>query len=338
MGLRSARRRSAFTLIELLVVIAIIAILIALLVPAVQKVREAASITQCRNNLKQMGLAFHNHHDVHHAFPSGGITYSDNQRTMIGDQPAVWDKQSWGWGFQILPYIEQEVLWSLPAGQPNDDIVAKTILPIFTCPSVASPRIYTYAQGAPAGGTPFRAMNDYCANGGSNGHAGSDASGNNTYDGPLVGSQASSGHKRFIAQITDGTSNTLLAGEKYLIGSLIGTSSCNNDQGWVDGWDNDMLTFSQGDTNWGPPSWVVPTFAQTNPPVFGVSVIPKHWNMATVAVGSDGCGGVFGAIHEPAMNAVLCDASVRSISYDISQQAFFSLCSISDGGAVDLPD
>src|SRR5687768_15633603 len=103
------RPRAAFTLIELLVVIAIIAILIALLVPAVQKVRESASRTQCVNNLKQIGLAFHNHHDSLKAFPMAGN--GTNARTMSGGLPATFLTQDWGWAYQILPYIEQENLW-----------------------------------------------------------------------------------------------------------------------------------------------------------------------------------------------------------------------------------
>src|SRR5438128_2486785 len=80
--------RSAFSLIELLVVIAIIAILIALLVPSVQKVREAANIAQCKNQLKQMGLAFHNHHDTFKVFPSGGMTWqSSNDRVKARGNP-----------------------------------------------------------------------------------------------------------------------------------------------------------------------------------------------------------------------------------------------------------
>jgi prepilin-type N-terminal cleavage/methylation domain-containing protein len=350
----TARRRSAFTLIELLVVIAIIAILIALLVPAVQKVREAAAITQCRNNLKQMGVAFHNHHDQHKVFPSGGITWNKNQRTMPsgtgpgtgvgGEQAAVWDRQVWGWGFQILPYIEQAPLWSLPSGQANDDTVAATVLPIFTCPGVATPRIYAYNQGTPAGGTPRRAMNDYCGNGGSHGSSGNSSSGANIYDGPIVGTLKTedatnaagavvynSGVKRFIGQITDGTSNTLLIGEKWLTGRSIGTPSCNNDQGWVNGWDNDMITFSQGDRNWGTPTFIVPAIPQNTPPVAGRSVTPRQWDMQTTASGNDACGGIFGSIHHGAMNVVLCDGTVRPVSYNISEAAFFSLCSINDG-------
>src|ERR1700726_2783985 len=97
------RENRGFTLIELLVVIAIIAILIALLVPAVQKVREAAAITQCKNNLKQMGLAFHGHHDTFKAFPSGGIDWSTDVRDFATSGPADWQTQHWGWGYQILP-------------------------------------------------------------------------------------------------------------------------------------------------------------------------------------------------------------------------------------------
>src|SRR5438132_12020613 len=107
------RKRRGFTLIELLVVIAIIAILIALLVPAVQKVREASNIAQCKNQLKQIGLAFQTHHDTFGVFPSGGTSWQDANRVLEKDgTPANYLKQHWGWAYQILPYIEQENLWA----------------------------------------------------------------------------------------------------------------------------------------------------------------------------------------------------------------------------------
>jgi prepilin-type N-terminal cleavage/methylation domain-containing protein len=107
--IRNPRNPSAFTLIELLVVIAIIAILIALLVPAVQKVREAAARSECVNNLKQMGLAFHNHQDAFKFFPSGGKGCGA-PRTMIRGVPANYAQQAWPWTYQMLPFIEQDAL------------------------------------------------------------------------------------------------------------------------------------------------------------------------------------------------------------------------------------
>src|SRR5271163_1510709 len=100
------RRRLGFTLVELLVVIAIIALLIGLLLPAVQKVREAAARTQCENNLKQMALAVHNHNDTYGVLPTGGGAWESN-RTFNGNMPAIYPTQQWGWGYQILPFIEQ---------------------------------------------------------------------------------------------------------------------------------------------------------------------------------------------------------------------------------------
>ena len=131
----SRRHRTGFTLIELLVVIAIIAILIALLVPAVQKVRAAAGATQCRNHLKQIGLAMHSHHDNFKVFPSGGTYWSDTVRVMVNGGPADYNAQSWGWMYQILPYIEQAELWRYP----SDNVIGATVIRVYNCPIAVAP-------------------------------------------------------------------------------------------------------------------------------------------------------------------------------------------------------
>ncbi len=133
--MRAPGNRSAFTLIELLVVIAIIAILIGLLVPAVQQVRAAAARLSCQNNLKQMGLAFHNYHDANQSLPPGYVASGPYVDGKTDTTPG------WGWGTKILPYLEQDNLYrQFNLAQPvqNSPGIA-VVVKNFLCPADIAP-------------------------------------------------------------------------------------------------------------------------------------------------------------------------------------------------------
>src|SRR5437763_3681668 len=137
---RSSLRRPAFTLIELLVVIAIIAVLIGLLLPAVQKVREAAARMSCSNNLKQIGLALHNYHDANGTFPSGTEERCPSNIAFGSNAGCTYYAN---WSISILPYIEQGNLANLydftkpnyMPGYPQNMVAVQTQIKVFQCPS-----------------------------------------------------------------------------------------------------------------------------------------------------------------------------------------------------------
>jgi prepilin-type N-terminal cleavage/methylation domain-containing protein len=215
------RLKRAFTLIELLVVIAIIAILIALLLPAVQQAREAARRTQCKNNLKQLGLALHNYLDVHGRFPPG-IQFRGSW-DGTGDSAGVAGDGGTGfaWGSQVLPFIDQAPLFnqfnfnvpiantSIPASVINARL-ASTPLPIARCPSDTAPAAENVGAAALIGAIRPSAVSSYKGSAGSyNGNQGGWPFNNQDRRNGLFYKDSSIQ----LRDITDGTSNTIALGE-----------------------------------------------------------------------------------------------------------------------------
>lgn len=214
------RRSSGFTLIELLVSIAIIGILVALLLPAVQQSRESARRVACTNNLKQIALAFHGHHEQYRYFPTGGWDWNQPP-TYTGGNPAVGAEQRAGWGFQILPFIEAANVWK------SDAVTAiGATNPVFFCPTRRSPQVVVFEDKyiPPLTGSQIKhALCDYAAS-------------NRGQTGVVQRYKPNR-----IRDVTDGTSNTLLVAEKRLNRALLGQPQDDDNEGYTAGWNEDTI-------------------------------------------------------------------------------------------------
>jgi prepilin-type N-terminal cleavage/methylation domain-containing protein/prepilin-type processing-associated H-X9-DG protein len=372
-GMVSIRRRMgtwrAFTLVELLVVIAIIGILVALLLPAIQSAREAARRTQCKNQLKQMGLAMQNHISAQRVFPTGGAKIYPFVEDYVtnGQQPLGPDKQGLGWAFQILPYLEEGAIHGITK---QADLQSQTIS-LYVCPSrrsVSAAKSTSNAEGVPvflidyASAQPCTVQcpqgsvgcpdpppkynpqdtatispASYQTNlpsiwGGKN--MNNKQQGNSqVYDGIVVRSPwqrkdnlstpngsgvgwvGVPGGKYLndmvqpikIAQITDGTSHTLLLGEKYVRNDQYEGGGYSDDHGWSEGWDPDairstcFLPYQDSDG-----------FQFTS---LGTGDIFGH----------DQDIPYFGSAHPGGFNAVFADGSAHTINYNIDSLVFNAL-------------
>ncbi|MFA8016175.1 DUF1559 domain-containing protein [Bremerella cremea] len=328
MPLRPSRSRNAlpsgFTLVELLVVIAIIGILIGLLLPAVQRAREAARRMQCVNQLKQVGLAWHNHTDTYNAFPTGG--YAQQVYVSFKDgRPGMLDKQAAGWAFQILPYLEQgNVHAGKPGGTDKEsaEFAMGTAIDQYFCPSRRSPTVepgsyapfcwsYDGQNGTQLNRVPL-AQIDYA--GGTQEDTGVLARNLSGTCGNTSSGSVYPKRKLYdFADVTDGTSNTLMVGEKRINVARLGNGSQPGDiYGYTSGWEsNSMVTHE--------------TIRRTD--------------LAPLAdTHGSGDGEMrFGSSHDGGLNALLVDGSVRFIPYTIQQQLFELLGNKADGQVFELP-
>jgi prepilin-type N-terminal cleavage/methylation domain-containing protein/prepilin-type processing-associated H-X9-DG protein len=351
MKAHAKRTRSAFTLVELLVVIAIIVVLISLLLPAVQKVREAANLVACSNNLKNMGTAIVNI-TRDKSLPMGGWD-PGSQRVRAGFQAsfriATRDEQSWGWAYQILPYMDEQNTWNQGAtvgafGPAQDAYFGspqQAVIRTFICPTRRTARLLNVGAFTVA---PI----DYAGNGGP--YTFWNADGTYRTGGPPIPSAApynsdivnfGPGHYGTIvkpncgtflntvgpvaspvrfADIDDGNSNTILVAEKRWNNAFEGqpqfsAAAPTDFIGFTCGYGLDTIRTA---------SSAQPQYTYSGAPltvsaaVAGDPVLPRADDNSAAAVPPNIHPDGFGSAHRSGFNALFADGSVRHLRYDMS--------------------
>ncbi len=308
--LRTRRRTQGFTLIELLVVIAIIAVLIALLLPAVQQAREAARRSQCKNNLKQLGLALHNYHDTFGVFPPG--SFASVYGTYVSGGT---DGSRKCWFQMILPYIDQAPLYNqlVPYFNNGTDMLSvpqsiiTSRITVLQCPSdPTAGKVSSTGQGFVGNYVLCNGPQDPATsiNGNSNGYK---------CNGMFYGISSTK-----IRDITDGTTNTLMGSE------IIVVPDSGTDPGGCYGGIYDYRGAYYNQLHWGS------MFTALNPP--NTNVPDQIWNAcgSTARTPCSGCAISSNLIHARSMHTggahlMLGDGSIRFVSSNIDRTSFQAL-------------
>ena len=308
-----SRDTRGFTLIELLVVIAIIAVLIGLLLPAVQKVREAAARTQCKNNLKQIGVAFHNYHAAHGSLPPGFAS-----QAVTVDGPSL--GPGWGWAAHLLPYLEQDNLYRQIDFTKDITHAANaqarvTSLKVFLCPSDSPPSLTTTVSDGSGNPICDVAFSNYVGMAGVYEVSGYPDTSNGS-PGVLLRNS-----KVRVTDITDGSSGTLFVGERAWM--------------WQGKVRSPVTTWVGAVTNAVIPQTLNPGLGYE---VEGVMVLTNSGTIAEGRVPNNSLDHVEDANsnHTQGVNFLFGDGSVRSISNSISPVVWVGITTRSGGEVVNL--
>ena len=297
------RSRRGFTLIELLVTIAIIAVLVALLLPAVQQAREAARRSQCRNNLKQFGIALHDYHEIYQTLPPGYVSLFDAAGNDTGP--------GWGWGARLLPQLEQSSLieqLNLNVGieQVANSSRRTTKVSVFLCPSDSVPDRWLTVQRNPSTGVFIANIGDV----GSANYVGMFG----TFE-PGVGGDGLFFRNSRVAlrDITDGTSTTLAIGERsFRLGEATWTGAVTGAVIVPDGSDG----------------------VGTGPPEYASSLVLGHAGDGYSPGAARSHVNQFYSLHGDGVHFVYADGHVGFLSSSLDYQVYTSLATRAGGEAV----